>query len=76
MHIVMNMSNYEIESNSAQKEIADSMCYADRNPVNVHLSLAEQFSSKGKLKTLPANIAVTNPDSFVHRMVNYRKVTE
>ena len=76
MHIVMNMSSYEIESNSAQEENIDSMLSVDRNLVDVHLCLAERFPSTNKLTTLPANLVVANPDLFLQRMKNYTKITQ
>jgi hypothetical protein len=75
MHIVMNMSSYEIESNSTQENIADAMISAGRRPVDVHLCRAEHSSQAKKLTTLPANLAVVSPDLFLQTMVKHTQLT-
>jgi hypothetical protein len=76
MHIVMNMSSYEIESNSAQEKNAGAMFSADVDPADVHLCLAEHFFTANKLTILPEDLAVANPDLFLLRMESLKKMTE
>jgi len=75
MYIIMNMSNYEIESNSAKEKNADAMFSADWSPVDVHLCPVERCSQANKPTFLPADLAVANPDLFLQSMYIRMKIT-
>ena len=73
MNVTMNMSNYEIETETIEVEYSDEILYAGWNPEVDSVCQQLQLVPTTEQRAMPATLTAEVVELFLRKMYSYRR---